>query len=366
MKQRSIDIAISITAGALILSLSVGLWLLPSKDFSEEENRLLSPLPSLRLSTLTDGSFSQELGDFLRDRLPLRLNFIRLKTLSELLLLKGEAGGVIFCRDGYLLLRGEYESLDRAQRSLSEISDLRQALTEKGIPTNAIYLPRGIDVMSGKLPLLYRGNEGDILQLIEESKENIDLLPLLRDAAETGEQVWFRTDHHWTSHGAYIAYVYLSSMLGYTPYEKDFFYIETISENFLGSVYSRAGCIAPPPDTVDLYRYEGDDQYRLIADDTTHHKGLYFFDLLGTKDKYSIFLGGNYARLTVEKEADEERPRLLLIKDSYANALVPFLALHFDIELIDPRFYSGFEEIYEMVENVDYVLIIQGVDTIAT
>ena len=366
MKKKHIDIALSTVAALLILSMGAGIWLIPSKDFSHEENRPLATLSPPTVRSIADGSFSEELCAFLSDRLPLRLLFIRLRACSELLLMKGESNGVIIGRDGYLIDRGEYADLNKARKNVEDISSLCAYFTEAGVPVTVAYVPRIIDVMESKLPLFYSGDHKEILSIIPPSRSAVDLLSPLRSAADRGEHVWFKTDHHWTADGAYVAYTELSEALGYIPYEKDLFKAETVSESFLGSIYSRAGCIAPSPDNIVLYRYEGDGEYMLSIDGKAPRKGLYFTEYLEKKDKYAIFLGGNYARVSIEKMTDVPRPRLVLIKDSYANSLVPFLALHFDIEMIDPRFFSEYEEIHSQISNCDRVLILQGLDTIAT
>ena len=366
MKKKHLDITLLAVSALLLTVIGAGVWLLPSSDFSEEENRALATLSQPTSKSIIDGSFTNSLSAYLTDRLPARLEFIRLRAYSELSLFKGECNGVIFCRDGYLLDRGEYADLDKAENSVSEICALCSELSAADIPVSVAYVPRGIDVMKNKLPPLYSGNENKIFELLSQPADSIDLRNYLKYAADTGENVWFKTDHHWTSHGAYAAYVQLSAELGYAPYSKDFFKIETVSENFLGSIYSRAGCIAPSADSIELYRYEGDEEFLLKTDEGVTHNGFYFFEYLEKKDEYAIFLGGNYAYATIEKKTDEPRSRLLIIKDSYANSLVPFLALHFDIEMIDPRFYSGYEEILQKIKNVDRVLIIQGIDTLAT
>lgn len=363
--QKRFDVALSITAGILIFTIGAGIWLLPFSDFSEEENRALATISLPRFSDVADGSFSNKLGDFFRDQLPLRLEFVRLRAYSELLLLKGESNGVLFCRDGYLLDRGEYEDLEKAQKNITKNAALVEYLERMEIPTAVAYVPRGIDVMGSKLPTLYQGNEKEVLELLPAGDAYTDLLAPLKSAADNGEYVWFKTDHHWTSHGAYIAYRSLSSALGYTPYEKEFFSLQEASEDFRGSIYSRAGCVTCSSDTLELYRYEGDDLYRVTVDGEERAKGLYFFDKLESKDKYAVFLGGNYAHLTVESTTDTARPRLIIIKDSYANSLVPFLALHFDIELIDPRYYISSAEYTQILKKADRVLILQGIDTIA-
>ena len=366
MKRKALNILLAVTAGALIFTVGIGVWVIPSKGFSEEENRALATLSAPTLQSLADGEFSEELSAFFCDKLPCRISLIRLRALSEIALLKGECNGVIFCRDGYLLNRGEYASLDAARESIAEISELSASLEESGVPVSIVYVPRAIDVMESKLPYLYDGSQDSIFGILPEDSLSSSLLTDLKAAARNGEYVWFKTDHHWTSHGAYIAYVHIISALGQTPYSRNLFTVETVSEDFLGSIYSRAGCIAPSPDKVELYRYEGDTEYTVTLDDGRSYRGLYFSEFLEEKDKYSVFLGGNYSYLSIKKEGAENRSRLVIIKDSYANALVPFLALHFDIEMIDPRFYRGYEEICTMIKDADRVLIIQGLDTVAT
>ena len=278
MKKKHLDIALSVTSGLLLFALGTGIWLLPAHDFSEEENRALATLPSLTLSSIVDGSLPKSLSAYLTDRLPCRLEFIRLRTLSELSLFKGECNEVLFCRDGYLLDRGEYEDLNKARENLEQIYALCAALDDAETPVTVAYAPRGIDVMEDKLPLLYAGNEKEILELISGSEENIDLVSPLKEFAEKGEAVWYKTDHHWTSHGAYAAYVHLSAELGYVPFDREFFEIEVISEDFLGSIYSRAGCVAPTADVIELYRYEGDEDYLFKADEGSTHNGFYFLE----------------------------------------------------------------------------------------
>lgn len=361
-----LDISLTATAGILILSLALSLWLIPSPDFSEEENRALSGIPRLNIATVLDGSFSEDLSQYLSDRLPLRLSFIRLRTLSEILLTKGECNGVIYCKDGYLLDRGEYRELYTAEKKISRISSLSTALEAQGVPTVTAYVPRGIDVMTSKLPPLYQGNQNKIFELIFQSAEQIDLLTPLKNAAEENSYVWHKTDHHWTTQGAYIAYLTLSDPLGYTPYPADFFTPQRVSDSFLGSIYSRGGCLPTSKDSIDLYRYEGDEDYIITIDQNETYNSFYFLKNLKKKDKYAVFLGGNFASVTIEKKGGDPRPRLLVIKDSFANSLTPFLALHFDIELVDPRFYSSYEELYSKAQGFDAALIIQGLDTVAT
>lgn len=365
MKCRAWDVIFLLSVGAAAFFIGVGA-LLPSADFSEEENRTLAVLSVPELSEIADGSFFEAVSQYYRDRIPFRRFFTSAKTYTELALGKGENNSIVFCKDGYLLDRGEYESLDTAKENILYFSDLADAFESAGVETDVFYVPRGIDVMKDKLPLLYGGDDEEIWELPCLSEYDGKLTESLKRAAENGEYVWYRTDHHWTTRGAYIAYGEISEELGLMPYSEDFFNRVTVSSEFVGSIYSKAGCVAPNADSIELYRYLGDDGYTVKIDGEVTKKGLYFTEKLYVKDKYGVFLGGNYASVTVEKEG-ERREKLLILKDSYANSLVPFLALHYDLELIDLRYYVGSgDELMKKACGADRVLMLHGIDTVAT
>ena len=166
--------------------------------------------------------------------------------------------------------------------------------------------------------------------------------------------LYYKTDHHRNADGAYLLYVESCKKLGVIPFEKSYFTKQTVCDDFLGTAFSRSClpefCVSP--DTITLYRYEGDENVKITVHDTeTSHLGFYDFSKLETADKYAVFLGGNYAHATVFTNG--EKPTLLLIKDSFANAVVPLLSLHFNIELIDPR-YSSPPQISNLIASLQY------------
>lgn len=369
MKKRITDISLIALTAVLLFSLGAGVFVPRESNFSEDENRMLADLRLPTVKAIADGSFSDNLSEVFRDRLPFRRILLQAKTYFELLLGKGESNGVVFAEDGYLLQKGEYEDYGIAERNMEYFSELEDICGEKDKPFVCALAPRGIDVMTDTLPKNYGGYSGKIWETAKASSaEYFDLTPSLRQAADNGKQVWYRTDHHWTSLGAYTAYAALSEKLGYTPYTEDYFYRETVSGNFLGSVYSLGGCVAFTSDSIELYRYDSDEDYTVeITECGETQVGFYFYDRLSEKDKYLIFLGGNYSELNVSKTDGEKREKLLLIKDSYANSLVPFLALHYDIELIDLRYYQGGrDELAKKISDADKILLLHGIDTVAT
>ena len=350
----------------LLVSLAVSLPILPKKNFSAKERRALAAFPKLRAETILDGRFFFALSTYYADHFPLRESFTALKAASERALGKRENNGILFGADGYLIARGEYKSLAIAEQNLYAIRTLSE---RADIPTTVSILPRATDVLTTCLP---RGYDLTHASQIHEAitrilPANTDLRTPLREAAEAGDRVFYRTDHHWTTEGAYLAYTHLASTLGITPYPIEDFTPITLTNDFLGTTFAKSGLSRAMPDTITCYRYGGDDRYTVTNAETgarTHT--LYNMDALSGDDPYEVFLGGNYARLSIADEERSEKPTLLLFKDSFANALIPFLARHFQLTVVDPRYEpSGADALVREIAP-DRILILFGADTVAT
>ena len=247
---------------------------------------------------------------------------------------------------------------------------LLSALEGEGVRTATVILPRAVDVMTSKLPALYDTARVDVAwdKTLSTLPDAITVTNMLRELADRDEYVWYKTDHHYTTLGAYYTYVALADVLGYTPYPLEYFTEEVVSTEFFGTTYSSSGMKWAESDTVTLFRFDGDENYTVSYPDSNEAamKGFYARDYFGVKDKYSAFLGGNRARTRVSLEIGEDRPTLMLIKDSFSHSLAPFLALHFDLELVDMRYYN--KNVSNLVYEIDpdMVLVIYGIDTLAT
>ncbi len=357
--QRGWDGLLIFLSAALILPMGGALLLRPHKALSETENRPLQTLSASTLGELTDGSFFRAFSSVCSDQLPLRSHWIALKAQTERILGKRENNGILFGKEGYLIPRGEYASLETADGNLAAIAYFTQ---RANAPVTTLILPRHVDLLTDKLPDGYSdlrasrlarriAEEKGILFPAEEWKNRADHL--------------FRTDHHRTVFGAYASYVLLGESLGYLPREEEFFESVKLNGDFLGSSHSKNGGVAEVADELWLMRYEGDESFRIRNPETGElRRSFYDLSAMGRKDRYEVFLGGNTAELTVTADAEgEERPRLLLIKDSYANNLIPFLALHFDLTVLDLRYARSLSV---STEDFDRILILQGAETLAT
>lgn len=348
----------------LLIFFSIFLIFSPQKNFSFTENRSLAQWQKPTLRTLSDASFFLQIGKVCADQFPFRASFCSIKARAERALGKQENNGVLFGTDGYLIFKNDYKNLSIAQENLHTL----QAFQEKSsLPLTTLLVPRCVDVMTDALPAHF-SPENEIYTTIYDTAVT-DLIPLEQLCDATKEkQVYYRTDHHWTTHGAYEAYLSLAPLLGVTPYEEGFFEQITVSSNFYGTSDAAVGGIAEQSDSIVLYRYINDQAFRCTNLQTGQSReGFYDFSALSQRDQYRIFLGGNTALLSVEAtNRTEDRPRLLLVKDSFANSLVPFLALHFDLTLLDPRYDAPPLSSLLTEQSFDRVLIIQGIDTLAT
>lgn len=362
------DSLVLAVVSALLFIFGALVWLLPRAEYSADENRALAPLPKFSIPALTGGRLSADISDFYSDHFPLRQYFIGTKAILELSQLKLQNNNTIPASGSKLVKRLEYSDYSKAEKNLSAISQFAEALDGLGIPLTVAFAPRSIDVFAADLNPLYGSDRsGRIWSVIEESGvENIDLRTPLTALSAKREYVWYRTDHHWTTLGAHTAYAELADKLGYTPYPLDYFTAERVSDEFYGTTWSASGMRWTAPDSIDYYRFEGDENFSVENVLTGRTTGLYVREYLDQKDKYSSFLGQNSAHLRVRGPKSDSLPTLFIIKDSYAHSLAPFLALHFNLEIVDLRYYTGSPAALALETGSDRVLILVGADSLAS
>ena len=189
-----------------------------------------------------------------------------------------------------------------------------------------------------------------ILQQLDGLIQPIDSIAVMQQAAQMFDelslndsaQLYYRTDHHWTTAGAYVAYKAWALTAGFEPTKPEDFVREVVSTSFYGTTWSRAHVPQIAPDSIEVWRHAGQENLAIFRNGSQNADGaLLYPSFLNKKDQYAYFLGGNDAVADIQTQAGTGRT-LLVIKDSYANALVPFLVCHFDrILLIDPRYLNG-------------------------
>lgn len=363
----------------ILFGFSVAFVVVPDKTYSENENRNLQTFPEFSWESLMDGSFSSEINVYFADQFPLRDLFVSAKALSELALLKGENDGVLLGENGTLAVRTFSMFKDRLTRTdgidlyyketvQKQLNILNNYAEKSTVPVYALIPPRVLDVAadSFKYP-----SDISLSLLAELDTVSPDVLvpvaDMLKEKYASGEYVYYRTDHHWTTLGAYYAYCEIMKSFGresdIIPREK--FAVEVVSEEFYGTTWSKGGFRFIEPDTMEFWSLGNEKNFVTTIGDRSF-EGFYDRSYLEKKDKYSAFIGGTNDITLVESVFDEERPVLLMPKDSFANSLVPFLAQHYDLVLVNMANRMTDISAYIQTYSADRVLIVWNMENLIT
>ena len=360
---RKINITVTSIFLVLIFGFGIAFWIVPDTDFSEEENRALQTFPEVNAQSWLDGKASSQLITYYSDQFPLRNTWLGIHAAGELAMGRGESNGVLLGDNGQLAVRRfdaylsrfermedtDYHSPAHVEKGLNALIDLDQTLKTQGIPLCVLLAPRTVDVTANDYSYpsaLSNALDGRIRSTLGEAKINsVELLEAFRAMHDAGEYVYYRTDHHWTTKGAYTAYAAVMTSWGMQSeiLPESYFTVRSVPD-FYGTTHSRAGIPFIPADTLEIWEAPDDSRYTVFErkDDgarTVIESGFISEEYLSKKDKYGAFLDGTHRMLFImDTEAasrGESRPRLLLARDSFANSMVPFLARHFDICMVN-------------------------------
>lgn len=303
--------------------------------YSEWEKRLLAQKPEYDPGAVLDGSYESAYEEWLTDQFPARDWWVGIRTRCEISLGKKEIDGVYLGKDGYLFTdHTETADWDRLDSMMTE-----QYGEEK---VSRIHVPVAGAVLTEKVP--YPVNFPSKKDAVWEN------LYHHRD-----EYIYYRTDHHWTMRGAWYAYEVWARERGMTPMPLELMEQRVLKEDFLGTHYSRLH-YAKQPDLMELYDpgVECSVAYNLGE---SGRSGLYLTDMLASEDAYRFFLDGNHP--VVQIRSGQGEGYLVVLKDSFANCLIPFLTVHYQkITVIDPRYFRADLTSWLQGQEVTEVLIV--------
>ena len=329
--------------------------LLPDRTFSPVENRTLSSMPDFSWSALVDGSYTSRLEKYLEDQFPLRDGWMGLKNRYEYLLGKREFHGVYLCGDRLI---HKIEDASRAEQNIAYLQKLTE-LTD--IPVYLGLIPTAAEVYRDQLPAGAENfDQAAYLKKVRESVPDavwVDMEKWMDGAS--GVSLFYRTDHHWTSAGAWHGYAALMEAMG-EPFEP-LGTPETVSEDFYGTLYSSSGVHWLAPDTIERYVSGESVTVENFEKGETH--GLYVDSFLGEKDKYASFLGGNTPLYIIRNPEAASEEKLLVVRDSYSDAMAPFLSQYFaEIHLVDLRYYRTSVVEYARENGMDRIFVCYSVE----
>ena len=370
---------------AAVLCFAALFLLSPDRAFSENENRYLQQVPAFSLKSLKDGSFTDRLVAYAADQFPLRDSFMTVKTEAELFTGRQEVNGIFVTEDGALI--EEYRRPQNTERVIRQfgkfITKTRELLAEenRALSISVMLVPTAEEILAEKLPQNAPGaSQTETIRQIREGLEKtaddagiprpffVPAEQALREAAgEPGRQLYYRTDHHWTTEGAYFGYRAFCETAGLTPAPEETFTRERVTEEFRGTVWSKLNDSRFPGEAMELWRAEGDPALKVLYTDTGEERDtLYNLDYLQEKDKYSLFLDNLHSLIEITSPEAETERCLMILKDSYANCMVPFLTRHFrKICVFDTRSYKkGPSAFVKDHPEITDVLILYNMNTL--
>ena len=357
MKRAMIILFAAFLGGLFALNL-----ILPDRVFSPMENRNLAQAPAFSLERVFSGAFEADAEAYVTDQFAFRDGWMAMKAETERLLGKKENNGVYLCGDT-LIERIDEPDEERLDANIRAVNRFAGAAD---VPVYLTVLPTAQEIWRDKLPAGAPGaNEEEIIGRIEAETDAafFDTLSLLREHAD--EAIFYRTDHHWTSLGAYWGGAALLKGLGLEIEPLSAFSPETVSTSFYGTLYSKSGARHVPPDSIEIYVPEDGLSVVFYEGDEALPGCLYDRARLDEKDQYSMFMGGNRPLAVIKTGHGGEK--LLLVRDSYADSEVPFLTPYFsEIHMVDLRYYREGLSGYIAEHGIDRVVISYSVRNFIT
>lgn len=337
------------------------------KTYSEKENRMLAQKPQVTIESIADGRYMKQYEEYRSDQFAGRNVWVQIKTLADSFLGKKEENGVFNGKNAYLL--EDIKEPDEAdlKDNLQAMKEFRQKYSD--IKMHVMLVPNAANILKKKLPAF--AVTADQSALINQVRSELGAEFSWIDAEKTmkkhaDEEIYYRTDHHWTSLGAYYAFQDAAEALGITEEQQIPMKAYGVSNNFNGTLSAVSGYQTGYKEAMHVYLPEGENTPQIVVNYVEEQKksaSLYDSSKLKEKDKYAMFLGGNHP--LVEIKSDTERTdRLLVIKDSYANCFIPFLAPYYrEIVVADPRYYSGDMEKLMEENKITSVLFLYNANT---
>ncbi len=364
--------------------------ILPKREWSENENRPLASFPTLidhkkldKAENLSDvvgavkwkyitdrknPSFMDDIETYFSDHLAGRETWVIASNTMERLSGKREINDVVTVGNQMIQVFKEYDA-DMVDTSLAAMDSLAERHPD--VPMYFMLAPTAQEFYAKELPS-YGGylSQKSFIDECAGKLKNVPVIDCMNFLSGHGnEYIYYRTDHHWTSLGAYYAYNAAAKSLGYSAYGLSSFNIETVSPDFRGTLYSKTLDSSITPDSIDYYYLtRGEPGIKMTVFDgekDTVYDSLYVREYLDTKDKYSSFTGTNAPVVTIET-GNENGKSLLMIKDSYAHSLVPFLSKHYaKITMLDLRYINVGLDYFLNIDDYSQVLFMYNVISFA-
>ena len=318
--------------------------IVPNKEKSVQENRMLVTKPKFRLSSLISGDYDEKFEAYMDDQFVGRDMWRKLKVTVDRICGSRLENGVYIGRNGQLLEQIEVADENHLAANIKAIKSFSES--QKKIPVRMMLVPDAANVLNHSLPALAKPEDQTqmfsmVRKDLGDSVEWIDVSTELNK--HKTEKIYYKTDHHWTTLGAFYAFQATAPSLGIEGDLSGKYVSHAVSNSFNGMLASKSGVNLGEKEQIDIYVPTEEDTDLIIdyVDEGKRSTSLYDSSKLKEKDQYTVFLGGNSSLLDIRTVSTSTK-RLLLVKDSFANSFIPFLTPYYrEIVVVDPRYYSG-------------------------
>ena len=330
-------------------------------DVSWNENRTLQEMPSTQPATLFSGNFDEQFEKWFSDHFVNRDKWIELNAIARKATGAIENNGVYFAKDGRLVQQFQTVNETTLQANIDIVNAF---CTDHSVKANIFLVPTAAWGAANELPV--GASDVDQKALLQEIKQKFPDQTFIdyTELASPSPNLYYRTDHHWNEKGAYQGYVAIASqVLNKIP--NAFIYTE-VSDSFEGTMYSRSGAFWVSPDPIYEIDPDGSDLQVSVSYDNgdTVTDSLYSTDRLSTKDQYAYYIDGNHAYVDIKTNMNTNK-KAVIVKDSYAHILMPFLATEYsEIQMVDLRYYRG--NVSDLLDDQTDLYFIYSLDNFCT
>ncbi|MBR0366476.1 MAG: hypothetical protein IJH94_06730 [Clostridia bacterium] len=350
----------------LLLAGSVLLFALPGdRESILSENREPKQMPAVSAASVLDGSFEAGFDEYVNDNTAFRsqLMYIFDTFHSRRGFTPVDTGRIISAttdigtgaaQDSRLVLYNGrimemFSASEENENSYAEtLNNIRESIPD-GVEMYSMLIPTQLEFCDASVSNAQDSERKEIDRIygmLSEAIKPVDVYGKVQTAWQGDGYLYYWTDHHWNMNGAYCGYEAFAEAAGYKPKTKDkYSYNETGS--FYGSLYLKAKSELSPDQPKDICFYydtaeKGNIKMKMRAEDavTEYAEGspVFHTDTVG----YGIFFGGDNPLMEITNEAKPDGETLMIVKDSYANAFIPWLINDFKrVIVIDPRSFGG-------------------------
>lgn len=318
--------------------------IVPDREKSVQENRMLATKPKFRLSSLISGDYDEKFEAYMDDQFVGRDMWRKLKVTVDRIGGSRLENGVYIGTNGQLLEQIEVADENHLAANIKAIKSFSESQSK--IPVRMMLVPDAANVLNHSLPALAKPEDQTqmfsmVRKDLGDSVEWIDVSTELNK--HKTEKIYYKTDHHWTTLGAFYAFQAAAPSLGIDGDLSGKYVSYAVSDSFNGMLASKSGVNLGEKEQIDIYVPTEEDTDLIVdyVDEGKRSTSLYDSSKLKEKDQYTVFLGGNSSLLDIRTVSTSTK-RLLLVKDSFANSFIPFLTPYYrEIVVVDPRYYSG-------------------------